>query len=453
MRKITYKSALYILLGTVTGSVAAQESNINQGSQNLLLPFFTDSKLDFSTRNVWRTLNENESSKDRRHMAWGQGFTLDFQSGYLADLIGVDASYNRVLKLKASDNFVSRGVLYNDTSANTTNKNNAKGFGKVGQLYGKMKFEGQEFKGNLYSGRKNLDKFGAITMSTRAATNSYIGTSGDLTIGDYRARLAYVTRSLNRDSPDVVHFTTSDRKKIDYIVTGDLRYQTDTLTLNYFYGESQNYLRRHGLETRWKVNEQWQLGSEIYGTQALDKWKEMANSTATKRTSKEFDNRAWFYEVTAGLKQGDWFNKVGVAYTDAPKSHGIGQYPRHISRNSRGNFNGMTAVGLDYMRDKETTLSWLLSYTLTPEWEVGVQSNYGTFRYKGDTIQEGEVNPYFMWKPQNNVLKGFSLFARVGPGKSYQHDKRVPLYDGNGNIRTARSLGAEVVANYKINLF
>ncbi|OOL14601.1 porin, partial [Klebsiella aerogenes] len=87
--------------------------------------------------------------------------TLDFRSGYIADIIGFDTSYYQVFKLAASDDFAGRSVLYNDNGK-------AKGFHKFGQLYAKLKFDGEDSYFRLYSGWQIINKWGALTNSSRA---------------------------------------------------------------------------------------------------------------------------------------------------------------------------------------------------------------------------------------------------------------------------------------------
>jgi len=59
--------------------------------------FIKNSSLDLGTHNIWKYLDEGETDKRNIHSAWGQGLALDYKSGYLADFIGVDASYYCVI--------------------------------------------------------------------------------------------------------------------------------------------------------------------------------------------------------------------------------------------------------------------------------------------------------------------------------------------------------------------
>lgn len=441
IKKRCTKHSLLLLAGVISLPLAAQENSMFSNQ------LFTDSSLDFSTRNMWKYLNEEETGKKNIHSAWGQGITLDYKSGYLADMIGMDASYYGVIKLGASDYFASRGILFNDGRYPGANKDNASGFNKVGQLYGKMKAGDDTLGANLYGGWKTLNKFGALTTSNRAAPNSYLGWSGDINFDAYRLRLAYVTSSYNRDSPDKVSFATNDGQSLTYIFTGDVRYKSENLTAQYFYGESKDYLQRHGLETEWNALKKLQIGTQIYGTEGQEKWKSMAAS------KQSFDDSAWHYAVDAHWKEKDWFTKVGVAYTDANKTNGIGQFPRHISKNSRGTFNSMATAGLDYMRDGETTFSLATGYNLTPELTTGIYANYAFFNFENQSIHESEVNLYARWVPSQTQLKGLSVFVMAGPGWTYQQQNYRPIRGSDGEVQRAKSLAAELVIDYKFSIF
>src|SRR5471030_300063 len=401
--------------------------------------FVKDSSLELGTHNILKYLDEGETGKRNVHEAWGQGISLDYKSGYINNFIGVDGSYYGVIKLAAADNFSSRGILYNDNGQ-------ASGFNKIGQLYGKAKFSEFGIDGNLYGGWKLL-KLGVLTTSMRAAPNTYQGLSGDVTWDAYRLRMAYVNKSSNRDSPDKVHFLTSDGKDINSIYTGDLQYKSDNITALYMYGESEDYLRRSGLELALKQNKALAYGVQIYTTDTLDKYDSM------RASKKDFDTSATHYAVDMTWKPGKWVVKPGFEYTQAHKTDGIGQFPRHISKNSRGTFNSMAYAGLDYMRDEEKVISFDLGYNLTPDFLMGINTHYGFFDYKGQTVKEGEFNVYTLWKPSSPALKNLTIFTLAGPGRTFENNGTTPTVDSNGIIKKVDSIAYEFRIDYKFNIF
>ncbi|VTR26050.1 putative outer membrane porin protein [Serratia fonticola] len=107
--KIKKPLALFALMFSLP--LSAEEIKV---SDHLFSSFINDSHADLSFRNVFKNLSTEDYGERSIQTAWGQGITLDYQSGYFADMLGVDASYYGVIKLAASDDFWGRSVLYND---------------------------------------------------------------------------------------------------------------------------------------------------------------------------------------------------------------------------------------------------------------------------------------------------------------------------------------------------
>lgn len=437
------KIILLTLISAVFATQAA-ESNHSELLDTLAEEsFFKDTKIDLTLRNYWKYLKENESQSKEVHNAWGQAFGLDYKSGYFLDFIGIDATFTGVIKLGASDYFSTRALLYNDGSG--FDKNNAKGFSKIGQRYVKIKFGNDELKFHGKYGWQILKNYGVLTASNRLSQNSYLGYSGTVSYQNFTLDTAYVTSSINRDSPNKTEFKTNSKKDVDYIVTSGLTYKDKNLFLTYNYGEAEDYQRRHVIEASYKPIQHLTLGSQIYGSYALDEYKKMAAN------KKDFDHHAWHYAIDAKWQEEDWSIKLGIAYTDAPKDHAIGYYNRQITKNSRSRFNALTSAGLDYMRDGELALTAVGTYNFIDELTTGLQINYGQFDYKSNTIKTGEVNIFNRWVPTDPRLKNLSVFSMFGYGWSYKNDNKTPrLY--NGKYHTSPNLSGEVIIEYRFNL-
>ncbi|QIQ21682.1 OprD family outer membrane porin [Zophobihabitans entericus] len=404
-----------------------------------------DSHMDLTLRNYWKYLKEDEAQPKEVHNAWGQAFGLDFKSGYFADFIGFDATFTGVVKLGASDYFSTRALLYNDGSG--MDKDNAKGFSKIGQRYIKIKLGNETVQFNGKVGWQILKNYGVLTASNRLSQNSYLGYSGTLKYDNFSFDAAYITSSINRDSPDKVSFTTNDKYDVDYIWTGGLTYKDKDLYASYSYGEADDYMRRHVLEMTYKPISKLTLGSQIYGSYALDRYDSMAAGR------KDFDDNAWHYAADIKWKEEDWSLKFGVAYTDADKEGAIGYYNRHLTKNMRGRFNALTSAGVDYMRDGELALTVLGEYEFIPDVTTGLQLNYGQFDYKGNTVRSGEINLINRWAPSDTRLKNLSIFSMFGYGWSYKQSNKTPVLDHNGDYQRSPSLSAEIIIDYRFNLF
>lgn len=407
-------------------------------------PFFSQSHMTLSLKNYWKYLKEEETEPKKVHNAWGQGVAVDYQSGYFADIIGVDATYYGAIKLGASDYFNSRGVLYNNGSGNK--KSNAEGFSKFGQRNMKLKYQLADLNLNARWGWQMMKNTGVISTSTRLSPTTYLGWSGGVNYGDVTLRGAYIDSSMDRNSPDKKRFQTNTGRYLNHIASGDLLWQSERLNLQYGYGESDNYLRRHVLFTQLKPLKQLNIGTQIYATHALDEYKAMP---ANKR---DFDSDARHYAIDVKWQADNWSTRWGLGYTDAEKAHEIGFFPRHMSKNSRGTFISMAYAGSDYLRDGELVLANISDYNLTPELAIGLAGNIAQFNYKGNHVRTGEINAFSRWVPTHPQLKNLTVWAMFGPGWSYRMNGKTPVLNDGRYIR-ANSLSSEVIIEYRFALF
>lgn len=407
-------------------------------------PFFSDSQAEISLKNYWKYLKEDAANPKEVHNAWGQGLALGYQSGYLADTIGVNLDYYSAVKLGASDYFNTRGVLYNNGPGNS--KSNAAGFSKIGQRYVKLKGEVSGAALNAQWGWQILRNYGVISTSTRLSPTTYLGWSGGAAGAGFTLRGAYVEHSMDRNSPDSLRLQTNDGRYINHLASGELGYGNKVFNGQLAYGESQGYLRRQILRIALKPDAELSLGSQIYTTQALADYKTMALS------KRNFDHNANHYAFDAKWQEPLWSLKLGIAHTRAPKGEGmLGFYPRHMTKNSRGTFTSMAYAGEDYMRDGETMLAAVVEYRITPEFVAGLTTNYGQFSYQGVAVRTGEINAFGRWAPSHPTLKNLTISAMFGPGWSYKNTHKTPIIS-DGRYQTSHSLAAEFIAEYRFKL-
>ena len=409
--------------------------------------FFKDSKFEFSTRNHWKYLKENASQPKEVHSAWGQAFTLNYKSGYLFDTLGFDFTYDNVIKLGASDYFATRNLLYN--VGKQPNKHNAHGFNKFTQRYAKIKLGNEEVNFNGKAGWHSLKDMGVMSSSQHLTRYSYLGYSGVLKYSNLALSIAYIDSAFPRESSQKVHFYSLDRKHvIDNIKTAGIAYKDKTITLDYSYGEAKDYIKRHAIELSYKPMDKLILGSQIYGSTALK------NHDKMKENVRDFDDSAWHYGADIEWKESKWSAKFGIAYTDANRKGAIGYYGRHLGKNNRGRYNGMAATGADYMRDGEIVLSSILSYDFIEDNTTGLYLNYGEFNYKHETLKNGEINVFNLWKPSSGTFKNLSVLAKFGYGWSYKtlSSKDITPKLRDGRAQRSPTLSAETVIDYRFNL-
>ncbi|HEY3984403.1 OprD family outer membrane porin [Cedecea sp.] len=128
---------------------------------------FSDSHLDLTLKNVWM-LNTTDAMADQGigdQNAWAQALHLDWQSGWLWDHVGVDASWYGVAKLYANDAFYGRDLLRD-------NNGKAEGFNKLGQLYAKARWGDSQRHLSFWAGWRQLYKFAALNVTRSRAAPS-----------------------------------------------------------------------------------------------------------------------------------------------------------------------------------------------------------------------------------------------------------------------------------------
>ncbi|MBU3895040.1 OprD family porin [Serratia rubidaea] len=412
--------------------------------QVLADPFFTQSQMTLSLKNYWKYLKEDNTEPKKVHNAWGQGVAVDYQSGYFADVIGVDVVYYGAVKLGASDYFNTRGVLYNNGSGN--DKGNAEGYSKFGQRNLKFKYVLGDVGLHARWGWQVMKNVGVISTSTRLSPTTYSGWLGAVDYDGLTLRGAYIESSMDRNSPDKKRFQTNTGKYINHIASGDLSWKSKRWDLKYGYGESENYLQRHILQAHVMPAARLKLGAQIYDTHALEEYKAMP---AGKR---DFDNHARHYTLEAGWRADNWSTQWGLGYTDAKKEHQVGFYPRHMSKNSRGTFGSMAYAGDDYMRDGEVMLANISDYKLTPNFAVGLAGNIGQFNYKGNHVRTGEISAFTRWTPSQMPLKNLTVWTMFGPGWSYKASGKTPVLNDDGRYMRSHTLSSEVIIEYKFKL-
>lgn len=406
-------------------------------------PFFSESSLTISLRNYWKYLKEDAANPKNVHAAWGQGIGLDYKSGYFADIIGFDLSYYGAVKLGASDYFDTRGILYKAGQENK--KGNAQGFSKFGQRYVKLKLSDGAVKSALHGGWESLPNFGVVNTSHRLSPITYLGWNGVAQLGAVGLRTAWVSGSLDRSSPQKMHFKTNSGQDIDHIATGEIFYHGDRVKLNYAVGESDGYLRRQQLFLSGNVTPHLSVGGQFYLTRALETYRSMP---APRR---DFDRSAHHYALEMTWKKDKLRSRWGVAWTRAEKENAVGFYPRHMSRHSFGNFISLASAGDDYMRDKELMVATMTDYRFTPTLLAGVAVNAGTIRYQGLNIHSGEASLYGRWSPADPALKNLSVWVMCGPGWSYKNVRRTPVLQ-HGDYRRSHTLSGEVIIDYRFKL-
>lgn len=408
---------------------------------------FTGSHLDSTLKNVWM-LNTTDSMSDQgigNQSAWAQGLHLDWQSGWLGDRVGVDASWYGVAKLYANDAFYGRDLLRDKNGK-------AQGFHKLGQLYAKARWGDAQRHLSLWAGWRQLYKFAALNVTrSRAAPSTWEGVSSELKWDSMGIKAAVVNRFSERDEPEKRRFRTlKSNKQIDYIATGEMSWTpVKGSKISYIAAESASYLLRHGVE----ASAMMPLGEELnllakstyYYARGLSEWE----------GARGFSRTAQHLFALVGYQYGRSESGIGWSHTRASLDNGLGHFYWHFGKNTRGAFNSKAdGEGNDYINDGEQMVYLYSQYQLLPELLIGLYGNYGFgMKYKNVALKEWECGGYFLWNsPQ---IKGLDVFAGFGPSYSWKltSSKMPALDENNSSFRRAKGVGGTVRVEYRFNLF
>ncbi|MGV3346441.1 porin [Enterobacteriaceae bacterium LUAb1] len=435
---------LFFMFFPVTNARGYDFINTIKASQ-----FLKDSHLDLTLRNRAKYLNENETGETFVHTAWSQSTGLDYQSGYFMDIIGADISYINVSKLAASNYFASRALLWNDGPG--FKSSNAKSYKKFTQRNIKIHLgddDSLSFNGRY--GWQTLKNYTILTGSYEASKNSYLGYTGTVKYKNISADTLYITSETARDSPDKRKLQSKNKKTIDHIAAMGINYNAEKVNLSYNYGYAKDYLDRHAFEASYLPDKKLTFDAVLYANIPLTIYKSMPSE------SKTADNNAWHYAAGIKWQEKNMGLKFVAAYTDASKNDGrLGHFDRHPVKGPRWRLNTMTSAAYHYQRNHELGLVALADYKYSDEFYSAIQFNYGQFNYKNNNFQTGEINLINAWRPAAPGLKNLTIFSTIGRAWTYEtnNHRKQPVFDDNGRYIRRSAISADIIFDYKFNVF
>ena len=441
-----FKATLFIPLLFATISEAKEYKFVDSLSNE---PLIKDSKLDLFLRNRFKYLNENEVGPTYIHTAWAQTIGLNYQSGLWKETLGFDVSYTSVTKLGASNFFASRDLLWNDGPG--FKSSNAKGFTKFNNRFIKLHLgddEGLSYKAKY--GWQAAHMYTVLKSPYESAQNSYLGYTGTLKYNDFSIDTLYFDSVMERFSPNKEKFRNRNNEAIEYIAAGGINYNTKELKATYNYGYAKDFIDRHFIDLNYMPYSNITLGFRAVGNVPLEMYKNMPSSRQAANGS------SWVYEGTVKWQYDDLGMKVGVGYTDAAKNDGsLGYFDRHPVKNARWRLDPMSSAAYHYQRDGELALTGLIDYKYAEDFYSAVQLNYGQFDFKNNKIKTGELNLINAWQPSDPRLKNFTIFTKLTKAWLYQAEgNRIqPVFDDNGHYIRRNAIAADIIFDYKFNIF
>ncbi len=308
MKKFTISA-----LGTaVLAAMAATASADMMSSGN---SFVNDSKMNIHLRNFYKQMSEKEGSNSAdKDKGWSQAIRANFESGYFANLIGVDLSMHYALKLTES-----RG---DDKQGDT--KLFRKGSDGKGHSYGKVF---GSVKVNLMD--QGMAKYGRMRMDT-PLLNDEDDRSLPSTVEAFYAHydvipgftvytaVAKKHNERNQSSYDNYGYGTKKHS----VKTLGAMYAIDGLTATLAYGEQKEFAEQFYAEAGYTfpIDDSMimSVGAQYGKKTTVGQFKDdnAASATAESKTFKD-DDIDWF-GLRAGLDLGKL--DLSVSYTDVEQT-------------------------------------------------------------------------------------------------------------------------------------
>ncbi|ARU87236.1 OprD family outer membrane porin [Pseudomonas sp. M30-35] len=195
--------------------------------------------LELKTRAIYFDRDYESDSNDRNQ--GGLGLQLNYESAYLADIVGVGLSGYSVTKLEASGRN-SSDVLSVDNDGDFEDS-----FGKLGQAFLKLKYQG------IASGKIGRQLHKSLLLSSsnsRAIPNTYSGASFDLKpFNGLTLYGAWYDKWSSRSDSSFVGFQTDTSSKgaINALENYGASYLNGPFNLNIEYLRAQEFLNKTGV--------------------------------------------------------------------------------------------------------------------------------------------------------------------------------------------------------------
>ncbi|PVZ72515.1 OprD family outer membrane porin [Pelagibaculum spongiae] len=308
--KIFYLSTIAAAVLSITSTVQADANS----------SFVTDSTLDATFKTVYFFRDFSETTPEATKVEqFVQGGRLDFQSGYIADWIGFDASLYSAVRLNDSDgNSRSEVVELGDDNKLKS------GYSKLGQALIKVKFGDEYVNGSAKYGRQVVDNILLNGFPSRANPSAYSGITGQLNIGPLELNANRITQTSTRYSNGFSDFVTvNTNQKIENLRTLRATYHaTSDLEFEIGIGESKDYLRQRVARATWQLEPkdgyQVTLDARAFRAEPAGNLALASGSIFEKlsQTGNAEDYKSTWYNLTAGVDVGNWSSKLTYGRVD-----------------------------------------------------------------------------------------------------------------------------------------
>ena len=172
--------------------------------------------------------------------AWTASAVVTAESARLLDFLSVGASWYSVAPIDDGDTRDPKNLLIYGSKD---------GISKLGQAYVNGQFESDQWAASVKAGRSRIYRGLISGSNSRSIPSAWQGMDGEVsfdfqTMGSLTVGAAWVDSSLPRDTAGRRHIETVSGERIDYIVGGEVHYQSDSnLSLKYLNGFAREYVR------------------------------------------------------------------------------------------------------------------------------------------------------------------------------------------------------------------
>ena len=277
---------------------------------NNLAPLIEDGSLDLHLRNYFKKDTNKTDAADLSGNQWAQAFSLNYTSGYFADIIGFDVGGHYALKLKSSlDNGIGNPGLLKVKDGNKSSS-----FGKASYAV----------KVNLMD--YGVAKYGRMFLDTPLLEDNYSrtlpslteGFYADGTFGDASLYGIWALKANHRSDTGFNDLMVQGSKEAVKVLGGGYNFRNglNGLDTNLALAQQDEYARRYYIDVGYTFDvDQATLSSEfIYGRNTV------IGKTKTNTVGDKSQN-TWSLAVAAEAYNAT----LGVSYQSVSKSD-LGSY-------------------------------------------------------------------------------------------------------------------------------
>lgn len=360
------------LLAAAFPAVAASDAVQGQG-------FFADSKVNLNLRTFYFN-RDKVGATDAK--ALSQALRLDFESGYINNIIGFDASVFSSLKLSGERGEGGTGIL-ND------NGNEQESYTKIGQAAIKLKLgENTKFK----AGRVVIDYPLLNDSDSRATPSATQAAILETSVENAKFYAVWSDRASSKTNDSFDKYTDSNGDDYDVKTIGASYQFHNGVSVDVAYAEAEDVLNQKYV----KVSYPWQLSAKTSLNFDGFYYSGEADGSAQGHVGADYDSD--LYNVAAQLKHDN--TKLTLSYQQVDGD----EYEETWGADDDNGLNTWNSVQrLDFDRADEKSWQLRLDYDVKQVKGLSLMTRYT----RGDNIDNGTSSEGKEWERNFEVKYAF----------------------------------------------